>query len=47
VKKVPACRVVSAAVGEGLPHKHEHRLDGDEMKPLDWFTRTALTNGHH
>jgi hypothetical protein len=33
--------------GEGLPHKHEHRLDQDEIKPRHWFTRTGLTNGRH
>jgi hypothetical protein len=26
-------------------HKHEHRLDEDEIKPRHWFTRTGLANG--
>jgi hypothetical protein len=33
--------------GEGLPHKHEHRLDKDEIKPRHWFTCTGLTNERH
>jgi hypothetical protein len=28
-------------------HKHEHRLDEDEIKPSHWSTRTGLTNGRH
>jgi hypothetical protein len=35
------------ACGEGPTHKHEHRLDEDEIKPRHWFTRTWLTNGRY
>jgi hypothetical protein len=29
------------------PHKHEQRLDEDEIKPRHWFTRSGLANGRH
>jgi hypothetical protein len=28
----------ATAQDEGLPHKHEHRLDEDAIKPRDWST---------
>jgi hypothetical protein len=31
----------------GSTHKHERRLDGDEIKPRHWFTRAGLANGRH
>jgi hypothetical protein len=44
---VHALTLAVAPHGEGLPHKHEHRLDEGEIKPRHWFTRTGLTNGRH
>ena len=38
---------ICSARREGLPHKHEHRLDEDGIQPRHWLAYTGLTNGRH